>query len=219
MGGWYARRSAPRKCGLYKMESTVALTTLIGDEVFGVLEAVANLRISVFAEWPYCYRGSLDYERKYLQSLANSQDAVVVVAREGDRIVGASTGMRLTDAPDASAADFASHGYELARGYYFGESVLLPAFRGQGLGVGFFAHRLHHAQRCERYDFATFCAVVRAPDDPRRPTGWLPLDDFWRARGFAPVPGLECQLSWTEHGNQQETTHRMQFWARLLLAD
>lgn len=201
------------------MPSQVTLTTLSGDDVAPVLDAVAALRISVFAEWPYCYAGSVAYERDYLQTLAQARDAIVVVAKAGDQIVGASTALPLTAAPPSMTANFPAHGYDIQRGYYLGESVLLPRFRGMGVGVGFFAHRLAHAARGGAYDFATFCGVVRSVDDPRRPQDWQPLDGFWRARGFAPVQGLTCDLAWPEHGENREHAHRMQFWARFLLED
>src|SRR3712207_8363574 len=52
--------------------------------------------------------------------------------------------------------------------YYFGESVLLPAYRRRGIGHAFFDAR---EQAALEYGFriAAFCAVERPADDPRMP--------------------------------------------------
>jgi hypothetical protein len=44
----------------------------------------------------------------------------------------------------------------------------------------------------------------------------VPLDDFWRKRGYEPVPGLVAYYSWKDIGEAQETEKPMQFWMRRL---
>jgi len=93
--------------------------------------------------------------------------------------------------------------------YYFGESVLLPQFRGQGIGHRFFDEREAAAR-------AAFWAVVRQDDDPRRPNGARDLQGFWRNRGYSLAPGCDTRLSWKEVGAAQESEHLMRFWIRRL---
>ena len=66
-----------------------------GDAILPWLDAVAALRIAVFAEWPYLYRGDAAYERGYLARYAASPRSVLVLARDGEEVVGASTGIPL----------------------------------------------------------------------------------------------------------------------------
>jgi GNAT superfamily N-acetyltransferase len=114
-------------------------------------------------------------------------------------------------------AVFEAAGLDPAGFCYFGESVLLAPYRGRGAGVRFFAEREAHA-RALGLRFAAFCGVVRDPADPRRPAGHVPLDDFWRNRGYTPRPDLAVTFDWTEVGASAETPHRLTFWMKALAA-
>lgn len=159
------------------------ITPLTGAALVRALPSVARLRIAVFAEWPYLYDGDPAYEERYLQSYRDSDSAIVVGAFDGDVLVGASTGTPLTDHADDFAAAFAPTGVDLGQVFYCAESVLLPAYRGQGAGHSFFAAREDHARRLG-FAKSCFCAVIRPEDHPARPAGYRPLDGFWRARGY-----------------------------------
>lgn len=201
----------------------VRLQTLSGPGLAAALPAVARLRIAVFREWPYLYEGTLSYEEGYLAGFAQARDAVIVAALAGDEIVGAATAAPLGQHSPEFAPLFSGRGIDPDRVFYFGESVLLAAWRGQGLGHGFFDHR-ERAARLARtsggapYSHAAFCGVVRAADDPRRPRGYVPLDAFWTKRGFRMVPGMVGSYSWQEIGGGAVQEHPMQFWLKGLSA-
>lgn len=189
---------------------------LTGAAILPHLDALADLRIRVFHDYPYLYEGSRDYERRYLTSYADAADAVVVGAFDGDRLVGAATALPLRHEPDTVTAPFRAQGFNPDRIFYFGESVLTPAYRGHGIGVRFFAEREAHARAVGGHDHAAFCAVIRPDDHPRRPAGHVPLDRFWTKRGFAPVPGLVCALSWRDRDETEETPKPMAVWMKAL---
>lgn len=193
------------------------VTPLTGAELQGALPALADLRIRVFRQWPYLYDGSLAYEEKYLAKFAAAPDALVVVAKnEAGDIIGASTASPLLGHADAFARPFADHGYDPARVFYFGESVLLPDYRGHGIGHRFFDARETHASASGAFDIAAFCAVIRNEDDPRKPAGYTALDPFWIKRGFHKKDGMTTTLGWKEPGTDGETGHTMQFWIKTL---
>ncbi len=186
---------------------------LTGDRLEDGLDAVAGLRIEVFRSYPYLYEGSLDYERRYLTKLAQAPGAVIVVARDGDKIVGAATGLPLIAEHDEFKAPFAAQGFDIATIFYCAESVLSASYRGRGLGHAFFDAREAQARQLG-LTRSTFCAVVRAVDDPRRPPDYRPLDAFWTKRQYRPVKGLVTTYHWTEIGNTAETEQTLQFWMR-----
>jgi GNAT superfamily N-acetyltransferase len=97
--------------------------------------------------------------------------------------------------------------------FYFAESVLLPDYRGQGIGHRFFDLREAHAMAMGRR-YAAFCSVIRPDDHPMRPADYAPLDPFWRKRGFRPLEGVVAQFHWTDLGQPARTAKRLQFWAR-----
>lgn len=192
---------------------TIAVRPLTGAEVHAALGDLAALRIAVFAAYPYLYDGDEAYERAYLAEYAASEDAVLVAAFDGPRIVGAATAAPMRHQKAEFRAPFEQRGIDTARLFYFGESVLLPEYRGAGIGHAFFDAREAQARACGA-EAACFAAVIRPADHPARPAGYTPLDAFWTRRGYAPIDGLVTHLAWKEHGEEQEGDKPMQYWLR-----
>jgi GNAT superfamily N-acetyltransferase len=189
------------------------IETLTGAALAAALDDVARLRIEVFRAWPYLYDGDLAYERDYLQSYRDSAGAVVVGAFDADRLVGAATGTPLADHADDFAAAFAESTLDMTAIFYCAESVLLPAYRGQGAGHGFFDAREAHARELG-FAKSAFCSVIRPKEHPLHPTGYTPLDPFWRKRGYQPLPGVVAEFAWKDIDQPKETTKALQFWLR-----
>ncbi|MFN0252764.1 MAG: GNAT family N-acetyltransferase [Kofleriaceae bacterium] len=195
---------------------TLVVERAQGADIARHLLALANLRIDVFREFPYLYVGSLDYERTYLANYASSPDAVIVIARDGDRVVGASTAIPLASRSDEVAPALVTAGYDPQRVLYFGESVLDRSHRGRGLGHAFFVEREAHARACG-FTTAAFCAVVRPPDHPRRPADYRPLDRLWAKHGFIERPDISTTFSWRDLDDDVETAKPMRFWTKELV--
>jgi len=198
------------------MDASLRIETLTGAAVLPALPALARLRITVFRAWPYLYDGDEAYERDYLRTYAESPGAAVIVARDGETAVGAATCLPLAEEEENIQAPFLARGLDPARFFYFGESVLLPAYRGRGAGVAFFAQREAHARRVSDSDFACFCAVTRPEDHPARPERYVPLDAFWRRRGFVPMADLACTMRWRDLGAAADSDKQLRFWGKSL---
>ncbi len=195
------------------MPDVTDVRALTRDELERALDDVARLRIEVFRDWPYLYDGDLEYERRYLQAYRDSEKAIVVGAFDDDRLIGASTGAPLVDHADDFAAAFSETGLDLSQIYYCAESVLLPGYRGQGVGHHFFDLREAHA-RILGFSKCAFCGVQRPLDHPMRPENYRPLDPFWRARGYQPMPGVVATFSWKDVNEDAATSKPLQFWIR-----
>lgn len=191
----------------------VTVRPLTGGEIGAALDDLAALRIAVFAAFPYLYDGDPAYEAEYLTEYAAAPDAVLVAAFDGARIVGAATAAPMMHQKAAFRSPFEARGLDVARLFYFGESVLLPHYRGAGIGHAFFDQREAHARACGA-TAACFAAVVRDVNHPARPADYTPLDGFWTRRGYALVPGLVTDLAWKEHGETDESMKQMQYWLR-----
>ncbi len=180
------------------------------------VDALAQLRIEVFRDFPYLYDGSLEYEQKYIRTYLGVQESVIVLAFDGDRVIGASTGLPMENETDEVKKPFLAHGYNPAKIFYFGESVLKKGYRGQGLGVRFFEEREAHARGLGRFEWTTFCGVQRPADHPARPADYVPLDAFWKKRGYSPHPELTTTFSWKDIGDAEESEKPMLFWMKRL---
>ncbi|WP_101675788.1 GNAT family N-acetyltransferase [Alloalcanivorax mobilis] len=193
--------------------STVEIRPVSGIAVEPWLDELADLRIRVFRDFPYLYDGSMAYERDYLDRYARSQRSVFVLAMEYNRLVGAATALPLRDADPEFLAPFQEHGPDPDQVFYFGESVLLPEYRGQGVGHRFFDLRELYAQ-----DFGlpitTFCAVKRDLAHPRRPGQYQSLEPFWERRGYRCDERLVARFAWKDVGEAQATEKALPFWVR-----
>ncbi len=196
---------------------TLEVRSLTGAALDAALDDVAALRIAVFRDWPYLYDGDPDYERRYLATYRDSPGAILVGAFDGTQLVGAATGTPMEDHADDFAAPFAQTELALTDIFYCAESVLLPAYRGKGVGHAFFDQREAHAGKMGRR-YAAFCAVIRPETHSARPSDYAPLDPFWRKRGYAPLPGVAATFSWKDMGETDATPKRLQFWIRALKA-
>lgn len=193
--------------------SGLTIETVSGQEAETALPSLARLRIEVFRAFPYLYQGNETYERRYLRSYVNVPGAAIVLAKDGERIVGASTCLPLAAETANVQQPFLDAGRDVTRIFYFGESVLLPEYRGRGVGVAFFKAREAQAAG---YDTTCFCAVQRLASHPLRPRDYVPLDEFWRRRGYQRRDDLFCFMSWRDIGETAETEKKLTFWTKTL---
>jgi GNAT superfamily N-acetyltransferase len=177
------------------------------------LGALAELRIAVFQEYPYLYLGDREYEQRYLASYAATDAGLVVLALDGDRVIGASTALPLAQHSDEVVPPLERAGYPAASVYYFGESVLEPPYRGRGLGRAFFEHRERRARELG-FGAAAFCAVERPADHPRRPPDYRGHDALWASCGFRRRPDVVARFSWRDVGEAADTEKPMTFWIK-----
>lgn len=191
----------------------ISFRRLAGPELLEFLPDLARLRIEVFRAFPYLYEGTMDYEQSYLQTYIKAPESVIVGAFDGEQLVGAATATALIREPDYVTKAFKNYGWEPSAFFYYGESVLQKAYRNRGIGVRFFVEREKHA-RALGYDRAVFCAVDRPTDHPRRPEGYVALDDFWKRRGFHKVAGLQCHFSWQDLDESAQSEKSMTFWRK-----
>lgn len=186
------------------------MRALSGPEIAAHLGDLARLRIAVFAEYPYLYDGDEAYEAGYLKEFAAAPDAVLVAAFDGDQVVGAATASPMRAQKGEFREPFEARGIATDTLFYFGESVLLPEYRGRGLGHAFFDAR-EAAARAGGANAACFAAVIREEDE--RPADYRPLDGFWRKRGYEKLD-LVTELAWKQHGGAEERVNRLQYWMR-----
>ena len=186
------------------------------DEPTSALDA--ETEHALFEQYASSARGAADDGRitilvSHRFSTVRMADLIVVL--DGSRLVGASTGTPMEDHADDFARAFDGKVLALTDIFYCAESVLLPEYRGRGIGHAFFDAREDHARRLGR-KVSAFCGVQRPADHPARPADYAPLDPFWRKRGYAPMEGVIAEFAWRDVGETDETAKPMQFWSKTL---
>jgi len=193
------------------------VTLLTGDAVAAVLDDLATLRLAIFAEYPYLYRGERADELAYLGGYAEKPGACALVVRDGERVIGAATGMPLLQESAQLLEAFAGSALALDAIYYVGELLFLPDWRNRGLGHKLLAQLENHIRALDRYH-ALACATVERPDDhPLRPPNYTPITRFLARTGFVHLPGVVTHFTWRENDGVRRE-HAMQFWLKRLNA-
>lgn len=190
--------------------ANVEIIEVRGRDVENYLNDVARLRIQIFREFPYLYDGSMDYEKDYLSVYSQSEESLMVLAIHGQEIVGVSTSVPLKDEMVEIQAPFAMNDLNINDFFYLGESVLLPAYRGQGIYKYFFSLR-EKAARSGGYRFATFLAVDRPFDHPLKPVDYQPMEPVWKHFGYAAQPQLKTVLTYQQIDSPQPQANEMMF--------
>lgn len=191
---------------------------LHGAAIAPYIDDLARLRLTVFREFPYLYDGTAQDEADYLASYTRSGRSLMVLALDEGKVVGVSTGLPLVDVAPEFQEPFLALGRDPASVYYFGESLVLPEYRGRGLGVRFFIERESYAHKLAEFDFCAFCAVERPETHPRRPADYKPLNGFWRNRGFLHDPALRTHYAWRDLDETHSSEKIMSFWTKELPA-
>ncbi len=189
---------------------------LSGKQIAAHLDDLAQLRIDVFNEFPYLYDGDRAYERQYLQTYVNSPRSICTLVYDGKTLVGATTGLPMSDETAEFQKPFADANYDVAKIFYCGESVLKKTHRGRGIYKHLFRAREEHAKSLGGFDIATFCCVQRAADHPLRPPDHVPLNDIWHRFGYREHPELETGYDWKDIDQPASTMKRMRFWLKPL---
>lgn len=200
------------------MSDSLTIRRLTGSdpELRAFLPDLARLRIEVFRDFPYLYDGTVEYEEKYLETYTDCPESIVVLVLDGEKAVGATTGLPMDAETEEFRKPFVEAGHDPARIFYCAESVLLPAYRGRGVYPQFFAEREGHARALGRFDLCTFCCVQRPEDHPMRPADYVPLDRIWSKFGYVRHPELTTTYDWKDVDTAEETAKPMVFWLKSL---
>jgi hypothetical protein len=196
--------------------SDISIKHLSGMELEPWLPDLARMRITVFRDFPYLYDGTAEYEEKYLKIYMRSPESIIILALDGDKVIGASTGLPMEHETEEFRKPFVEHGYDPAKIFYCGESVLLKEYRGKGIYKEFFLGREGQARNLGRFDWCSFCCVQRPEDHPLKPADYVPLDAVWNKFGYVKHPELRTSYIWKDVDQAEQTAHDMVFWLKSL---
>ncbi len=184
-----------------------------GKEIERVASDFAALRISVFYDFPYLYEGTLEYELDYIKTYAQSPNALLFAIYDGSKMVGATTCLPLTEETDEVKVPFIAQGLNIDDYLYFGESIILPEYRGRGYGIRFFEIREEQAKKLNKTK-TCFCSVERPEYHPLKPVNYRDNKGLWEKLGYFEQPDLKCKMNWLDREEEMETPKKLIFWTK-----
>jgi GNAT superfamily N-acetyltransferase len=189
---------------------------LQGSQIQEYLEQIAQLRLTIFKEYPYLYDGRLKDELVYLQHYANHAEATAIIASCGNELAGAATAIPLQCESEELTVPFAATHYSVERTIYIGELLFYPEYRNRGLGTRLLSGVEQHFLTHKNYDYLTSVTVMRPDDHPCRPEGYVPIERFLQRNQFVKIPGTTTHFTWKENDGIRRN-HEMQFWIKTLV--
>lgn len=187
---------------------------LNGPSAQNYLQQLAELRLTVFWEYPYLYEGDIEYEKRYLSTYFKCPDSFILLLKDKDKIVGATTAIVAEAEEENFRQAFLSKGLKPSEGVYFGESVLLAEYRGKGWGKLFFQEREKFARDLGR-NWVSFCSVVRQ-NHPLEPVGYQGHGNMWKHLGYEVMEGMTTYYEWKDRDQADSTKKLMQYWFKNL---
>lgn len=196
----------------------IRLECLYGSAAKTHMEVLAAFRINYFREFPYLYDGTMEYELRYLDGFFNHPEACLRIGWDGDRVVAVSTSIPLiSDYEIVGDAEklFSQRGLNGRSFIYFGEIILVPEVRGQGLFARIFADQESDAA-LKGYSGTCFLAVVRNSDHPLWPKGYVQPWGKWIHLGYQKTEIL-TDFNWPTlqvTGRSIDQSNPMAFWVK-----
>ncbi len=197
------------------MNTNLKIVRMKGSEIIPYISDLAKLRMEIFKSYPYLYDGSFDYETEYLKTYTTCPESIMVLVFEQDKVVGVSTAIPLELEIMEFQKPFIDNNYNIKDIFLFGESLLLPAYRGRNIYHHFFKER-EDAARIYGCKLATFFAVERPIDDPRKPSDYVPLDKIWNRFGYKKHPEINLYIEWKEVDEETQSPKPVIFWLKKL---
>lgn len=187
--------------------------TFKGTEIEAIFDALAELRIQVFGEFPYLYQGSKEFEFQYLNKYVNSDCSFLYTIWNNQKLIGASSCIALSDEFEDVKDPFIKADLDINSIIYFGESILLKEYRNQGFGKLFMEKRVEFASSFPWCKAVYFCSVERPENHPLKPVDYKNLHTFWRNQGFTPTE-LSSVFVWKDKNETLESEKKMNFWMK-----
>lgn len=186
-------------------------------EILKMLPFLGQLRVDTFREFPYLYAGTLENEKKYTRTFANTDHAFLCRAMEGDVFLGLVTGTPLSSeqsfAMNSPAQVFMEHGLNPDEYAYLGEVIVNPNFRGRGIGSSLMDLAAQEAKR-QGFKHTCFLCVEREESHPLRPEDYESPDSLWEKLGYQKT-NMRINFTWNtfvETGFDNPQEHCMVFW-------
>jgi GNAT superfamily N-acetyltransferase len=201
----------------YIVHADLRYEIVCSKDIMPHVEAITNLCLIVFKEYPYLYDGYFEEYVPFIKGYAQSEHGIGCLLFDDNKLVGVAIGCPLNEICEKTfQKPFIEHNYQnLHQFFYLGELVLLKEYRGKGHGK-----KLYYTVENEviKKGFPTiyFCKIIEFDNHPLMPADYYSLDSFWTHLGFQTCQDLQFNGFWKVVGKTEVSTHPMIFWMKQL---
>jgi len=188
-----------------------------GESLAANISALAEFRLRFFREFPYLYAGTEEGEHKHIaEYIANPTTRLILAREPNNNIIGVAIGTMLateTEILHQIGESLRSCNIIPEQCYYFGEMILVPEYRHQGIGTQML-EALKNAGKEQGASHFCFLAVAREPHDLRRPANHIDSDRIFHQFGFEKT-ALFVTFEWAtiqRDGSVHTSPNRLDLW-------
>ena len=166
---------------------TFRIDVFKGAEAAPYIRTLAEMRLKTFCEFPYLYVGKIEDDLIYTQIFSATPQGMLVVAFQGDTIVGIRSGVPVRDQAkpldEKRCQQLEKHGIKAKEYYYCGEIIVDLAFRKRGIAGQLMTKFIEEAKAM---GFPGLIAItsIRPNDHPLRPQNYFEAGIFLNKYGF-----------------------------------
>lgn len=195
-------------------ENNLCIKSFSGTEAKPYLSEIAQLRITMFREFPYLYEGDIEYEKMYLETYFKSPNSNILLLfdREG-AVVGFSNSIPLNEEMLEIQQPFLDQGIDPSTYLYIGEAMVKKEYQGMLI---FHQMALHHKEVALKngYEHVTFMTVFREDNHPEKPHDYKSLEPIWRHYGFEIMKNLTITMNWMRIDTHKVQRNFLIAWAQ-----
>ncbi len=186
-----------------------------GTETFA--QALARLRLSYFAHFPYLYKGTEAEELAHSVPFFTCPRAYVTLLLEdtphGEHIAGIATHQPLADAWDGLHEPFLRNGLDINAFYYYSEGIVEHAHQQKGIGR-LFQHSVEESARTLHILKLTAMTVYREDAHPLRPRNYVSFSEYMKKFQYRRMSEMDIEITWPTMPHGAEEGHVLHFWEK-----
>lgn len=200
---------------IWQSKEGISLQAFTGKEAKKYLKQIANIRITMFKEFPYLYEGSLEDEEEYLNIYFSSENSIVLLVLDGDEVVGFSNSIPLNDEMEEIKAPFIKNKIDISKYLYIGEMMIKEKYRNKNLSNIIAKYHEEHAKE-KNYSNMVFMTVIRPDDHPLKPENYRPLEPLWKSLGYRILEEMKIKIPWKQIDGDIPQENQLEVWSKEL---
>ena len=199
------------------MNKKAVMKVFNGIEAGEFIDQIGRLRISMFAEFPYLYKGTIEDERAYLPIYCNSRNSRIILFFDQDQLVGFSSSVPLVEEYEVVQEPFIANNIDRNQYLYVGEIMLLKEYRS--FNNVYDIIKIHDISAREQgFSFLTALTVDREENHPAKPEGYRDLAKLWQKCGWEQPLNLKAKIEYPRVDLGTYGINMLSVWTRKVQA-